>query len=425
MREVKRTRSYAPSLNASYMHNSLAKETIVVSPIRAGKTRSLIHDAIRGCWNNKTGFSGLCIAPTYGDLKINVEGPIVEKLETLGLIKDHNWQYHITTLKNGNKIIYRSAEEPGRIKGLNIHAVWVDEFTLCKHEAIDFARGRLLLTNGPLKLFGTPKGTSNWAFAQMFGPDSTIRLPNVLGAGCWDVGSTRLVRYDIFDNPFITQSAIDEIAARYSPLLFRQEILGEWVNLSEHRVYYSFDDQNIRTCKHRQGLPVYVALDYNIGKNAWIAFQQLQDRSLEVFSEGYGSLTTRDLASKLLQMFGPNVMIIDDASGNVRQQGDGKTNRQILQQCGLHNITSYSKNPNRVDRYANTNAHFCNGLGNRRMFIDPSCIRLIHECNTICYRNGSDEPDSLGGEVGHITDALGYGVWWISGGMAAWELKAA
>lgn len=417
--------SYVPHLHAKPMHNSTAKETLVVSPVRAGKTRSLIHDVIVKSWNNETAFAGLVIAPTFRDLKALVEQPIVEKLHELGLLKSHNWQDHETRLKNGKRIYYRSAEEPKSIEGLNVFAAWCDEFANCKKEAIDNVRNRLLLTNGQFKLFGTPKGTGNWAFAEFFGIDSAIGLPLVTGAGSWDVRNNRLVRYSIFDNPFITQAAVDDIASRLDPLRFRQDVLGEWVNLSEHRVYYAFDDANVKPCSYQKGFPIYIGLDYNIGKNAWVAFQQLKAGELSIFAEGFGALTTQALAAELIGKFGNQITIIDDASGNVRQQGDGRTNRQLLQQAGLHNITEYTRNPNRVDRYANTNAHFYNGLGNRRMFIDPSCKRLISELHTLCYRKGSDEPDSLNGEAGHITDALGYGVWWISGGLAAWDIKAA
>lgn len=394
------------------MHRSEAKETVVIAPIRSGKTRSLIYDVIAKCWNNDTDFGGLCIAPTFRDLKALVEGPLVELLDDLKLLRRHNWQDHETRLKNGNRIYYRSAEEPERIKGLNVFASWCDEFTLCKKEAIDYARGRLLLTNGQLKLFGTPKGTSNWGYHEYFGPEA--KLDNV-----------KVIRYQIRDNPFITQAAIDEIASKYSPLLFRQEINAEWVNLSEHLVYYAFDDANITEVKPLEGQQIYIGLDYNIGVNAYVAFQQWPDRSIRVFAEGYGAKTTQALAAELLQKYGPRVVIVDDASGNTRQQGDGRTNRQLLQQAGLHNITAYTSNPNRVDRYANTNAHFCNGLGHRRMFIDPGCKRLLHELATLCYKSGSDQPDTQGNLSGHITDALGYGVWWISGGSAAWEMKAA
>ncbi len=417
--------SYVPHAHAKPMHESKAKETVIVSPIRAGKTRSLIHDVIRETWNDPTPFASFVVAPTFRDLKLLNETPIVEKCKQLCILKEHHKDDHLATLKNGKQIIFRSAEEPDRINGFNASRGWFDEFSLCKEAAYVNALGRLVLTDGPLKLFGTPKGTSNWAYSTFFGPDAIAQLPSVTGAGCWDIGDNRLVRYSIFDNPHITQSAIDKIAARMSPLMFRQEILGEWVNLSEHLVYYALSQANVRPCARPQVGQIYIGLDYNIGVNAWVAFYHRKDRVIEVFDEGHGAANTRALAAELLQKFGPSVYIIDDASGNIRQQGDGQTNRQILQQCGLYNITAYTSNPNRVDRYANTNAHLCNGLGNQRMFIDPSCKRLLHELNTLCYRKGSDEPDTQGGIAGHITDALGYGVWWISGGAAAWERIAA
>lgn len=428
---VKRLKAYVPTRNAEAMHESTAKETHVHSPSRAGKTRSLVADVLVTTWNDKTPFDAFVVAPTYRDLKLFNEKPIVEKAKEWGLFREHNQDDHLLTLRNGKRVIFRSAEEPDRITGFNAFEGWYDELARCKEESYDNGLVRLTLTGGKVKAFTTPKGTSNWMYPRFFGPDAKIQFPDVLGAGCWDVeGGNRLVRYDIFDNPYITQTAVDEIAARLSPLLFRQEILGEWVNLSEHLVYYAYDEAlNVKPLAkpsyRGEGGQVYVGLDYNIGINAWVAFRQMKDRTLEVFDEGSGSPNTRTVAHELLNKFGPSVYVIDDASGNIRQQGDGKTNRQLLQQAGIYNITSYTSNPNRVDRYANTNAHLCNGLGNARLFIDPSCKRLLHELNSLCFRKASDEPDTQGGVAGHITDALGYGVWWISGGAAAWEIIAA
>jgi phage terminase large subunit len=392
------------------MHESEAREVVVIAPIRSGKTRSLIHDICRQSWNNASGFGTLVCAPTYRDLYVLLEKPTLDKLTSYGLLaKDgHNWTLHETRLRNGNTIYWRSANEPDKLRGLNVSECYFDEMTLCDKEAVDIARGRLLLTNGQLKMVGTPKGTASWVYRDYFSPEASL-------------GDTEIIRYEITDNPLITSEAIDRLKAKYDPLLFRQEVMAEWVNLTESRVYYSFAEANVRPCKKLAGYPVYVGLDYNIGVNAYVVFQQPSSRELLVVAEGYGAKTTQDLAARILAEWGAQVTIIDDASGNTRQQGDGKTNRQLLAQAGLANITSYTRNPVRLNRYANTNAHFCNGLGNRRLFIDPSCKRLISELNTLCYKPGRDEPDTQGGVAGHISDALGYGVWWISGGGAAWE----
>lgn len=423
---VRESKTYRPTHNAMHMHESPAKETLVMAPSRSGKTRSLIADVIKETWNASDGFGTLVVAPTYRDLYVLVEKATVDQLIRSGMMlpKGHNWSLHESTLRNGNTIYWRSAEDPERLTGMNVGRAYGDEFCLWKREALYEIRVRLLLSNGPLKLFSTPRGTSNWGFNEFFHPDSGIRLPQVSGPGCWDVGNTRLVRYDIRDNPHITQEAIDELAARLDPLSFRQNVYAEWVNLTEDRVYYAFTEANVKPCGILKGYPVYVGVDYNIGVNAYVVFQQPSSRELFVIAEGYGAKTTQDLAARILADWGNQVTIIDDASGNTRQQGDGKTNRQLLQQAGLHNITAYTKNPNRVNRYANTNAHFCNGLGNRRLFVNPSCKRLIHELNTLCYKSQRDEPDTQGGVAGHISDALGYGVWWISGGAAAWEKAA-
>jgi len=53
---------------------------------------------------------------------------------------------------------------------------------------------------------------------------------------------------------------------------------------------------------------------------------------------------------------------------------------------------------------------FRNAKGVQRLFVDPRCVNLIRDLETRAYREGTREPDDYG-DVGHITDALGYVVY--------------
>lgn len=404
---------YKPHANARKLHRSQAREVLIVAPIRSGKTYSLRYDIITTAWNNPNKkHTTLVTAPEYKQLEPLLEKPLAELLKEQRLLKWHNQSKHLIMLKNGRTITCRALENYEAIRGLDVFAAYVDEVTLARREAIDVVKGRLLTTNGQLKMAGTPKGTNNWVYDQYFGPDA-IRPAHL-----------EIIHYSIFDNPTITAEAVERIKADYDPLMVRQEIYAEWVNLWNRRVYYAFDEAtNVKPFTFNHHEPVFIGLDYNIGINAWVAMQRDARRNWSfVFDEGTGARTTQELAAQIKSKFGTEVYIIDDATGSNRQQGDGKTQRQILAQCGLHKTTTNRSNPERVQRYANTNAHFENGVGNRHLFIDSKCKRLISELNNLVYYADSDVPDDRGGKMGHITDALGYVTYYLSGGRAAWDV---
>lgn len=409
---------YKPGKNALAMHRSDAREVLVVAPIRSGKTYSARRDIVKNAWNNPyPDYATLITAPEYKQLGPLLEDPITDLLDRMRLLDWHNFSDHESRLKNGRKLFYRSCDNYEAIRGLDVWLAYIDEMTLVKREAKEVIEGRLLLTNGQLKAFMTPKGTGNWVYEDYYGPDAKQHK------------LTQHLRYTIFDNPVITKEAVERLAASYDPLMYRQEILAEWVNLTADRVYYAFSEElNVKALPVVDYEPIYIGLDYNLGKNGWIALQRdLKRDRLIVFCEGYGAKTTRDAALQIKERFSNDLhrlYILDDASGNIRQQGDGKTQREILQQNGLGRIASYRANPERPRRYAVVNAHFENGLGVRHLFVAPECKRLIHELNHLCYKPDSDIPDDRGGAMGHITDALGYAVWYVSGGQAAWDISA-
>jgi len=378
-------------------------------------------------WNNPVGYkwAWLMAAPTYRMLEEIIERPMVSKFIEMGLMVEHNsnsWEDgHNRTakrsiLKNGNIIYYRSMDDPDlALSGLDIAGIHADEGCLISEYGWDMLKGRLLLSNGPLTVGLTPKGMGNHVYRNYFGPDRK------------DHPHLEVFRYKQLDNPEITADAVARARADYDPLLAAQELDGEWVNLTQNAVYYSFTEANNVLpvdAKINPALPVYVLIDYNIGINAYLVVQRNpRTREIIVIDEGYGARTTRDLGNRIKQLYGTRVFIIDDATGKNRQQSDGQTNRQTLQQCGLWNITSNESNPHRLDRYANVNAHCENGIGDHHLKISPRCKKLIEEMKALAFKPGTDRVETHDGTAGHITDALGYGTYYLSGGLAAWSRK--
>jgi PBSX family phage terminase large subunit len=384
-------------------HASGASTRLVIAPIRSGKSYTILHEALVSAWNSGNPHPVLVTAPTYGMLKSILEAPMVALAQELGLYRANNYSDHELTLKNGGKVVFRSLDVPDRVRGLTISEAFCDEVAMCSRYSVDVVRGRLLSTGGRLTLITTPMGTSNWIYEDFFADGA-------------EDANTEIVHFDIFNNPTVTEDAVENLKTHYDPLLFRQEILGEWVNLLEHQVYHSFSRENVKdtVALPPLGYRVFVGVDYNLDKNPALLMWKDKTGKVIVYDEIWGSRTVADLGKRILERYGEQVIICDDASGQARSQGDGRTNRQMLQQLGLGNIVATRRNPPRLERYANVNAYLENARGERMLEISSKCRHLIKDLERLAYRKGSDQPDDRSGELGHASDALGYALSYIA-----------
>lgn len=387
-------KDYIPHIGQQQFHASTSDEVLVVSPIRSGKTHSLIHDIIKNAWNNPTKHGILACAPTILMLNSLIERPIVEIASKLNILKNHSSSRHETVLINDKKIYYRALEKYDRVRGLNVSKAYIDEVCQCSRQALDVVKGRLLTTNGQLKMITTPAGTSNFIY------EDYIKNKK---------DNCDYIYYNLRDNPEIQEEAIIRLYSSLDPLTAKQELEGEWVNLYEDLVYYSFSQANIGATSYKP-TPIYIGLDFNINKNCWVALQRQADNSYQCIHEGYGARTTPDVARQILDYVqNRHYIVVPDATGDNNLQGIAITQIQLLKQAGLNNIViPHKSNPKRVVRYAIVNGALHNGLDQHRLIIDPKCKTLIDELNILSYKKGTTEPDSLNGKLGHITDALGY-----------------
>lgn len=391
---------YLPHPGQLELHRATDREILVVSSIRAGKSYGIIHDAIVSAWNNKTPFGLLIAAPTYKLVDAVLERPIVSKLYSMNLLAEHSFSRHESKLRNGNVIYYRSLEEPDTsLRGLNIFKAYVDEAAYCSKYSIDVVKGRLLTSNGQLIMISTPNGQTSWMYDEYIANKRD---------------SVKYIKFKLQDNPIISAEAIERLYESYDPLLAKQELEAEWVNLFENQVYYAFSDFNIGTYGQDES-QVYIGLDFNIDRNAWVAIQKLPNNTYKVIKEGYGAKTTADVGREILDNYGSAAIIIPDATGANRVQGVAHTQFQLLRQAGISNLIEQRSNPKREERFANTNAAFKNALNQYRLFIDNSCTKLIRELRELSYKEGTSKVEDKSGDIGHITDALAYAVYYLTG----------
>lgn len=186
-------------------------------------------------------------------------------------------------------------------------------------------------------------------------------------------------------------------------------------------VFYAFDPiLNIRdTCVYRPDQPILVGSDFNVDPMAWVMLHRINGE-YQIFDELWMRNTNTQAAlSELHRRYGAHengFLFFGDATARSRNtRASASDYAQIVNDTRFKRAKVFypKSNPRRVDRFAACNAHLCNASGDRRVFIHPKCVNLIHDLGARAYQPFSREPDD-DEDVGHITDAFGYVIHYLS-----------
>ena len=331
--------------------------------------------------------SGMITANTHSQLQKATLSGFFKVLDLIGIgyeYKQQSGEVHI-----GKTIIYALAmENYEAIRGIEVGWVWGDECAFYKERAFDVCIGRIRDKRGPCQWKGTttPNGF-NWIYkrAVQFATDD------------WQViyARTKDNAGNLGDNYLKT------LHTQYDDKLAKQELEGQFINLSEGKVYYYFDRE-----KHVKPAPpvfgtVVVGLDFNVDPMCGMYCIQ-KDGIIYITKELYlRDSNTFNAAEKIKADYpGNRKEVVADSTGDKRRSSARNTDHEILRRYGLDVVPF--KNPYVKDRYNNVNRLFFH----EKLFIDPSCKNLIADLEQLVYENKDDL-------LGHITDALGYACWYL------------
>lgn len=327
---------------------------------------------------------GMVVAPTYPMLRDAT-------LRTfLTIAAEAQPQFYKTEMRvqlvNGAEILFRSADEPDRLRGVNLNWAWIDEAALCPVGTWDVVIGRLRgdSTAGPCWVTTTPKGR-NWLYERQT--------------------EMAVFRATTFDNPFLNRDFVASLQSAYSgnSAFARQELYGEFVSF-EGLVYEEFD----------RGVHIW--------QGAWPAFKQV----IAGVDEGYVN---------------PAVILV------IGLDGDGRAyvveefyRRRVLQAdvvaearrlAEVWHVEAFYVDPSAAGLIAEMQSMGLNALpgrnevmpgiqgiksrlliqgdGRPRLFFSPGCVNLMAEMESYTWREGRqgrrDEPEKVND---HGPDALRY-----------------
>lgn len=187
-------------------------------------------------------------------------------------------------------------------------------------------------------------------------------------------------------------------------------------------VHHAFGEHNIDdTVAYDPAQPIIVGSDFNVDPMSWCLMHAspgpLGLGELRVFDELFIRNCNTPLAlDRLNEMYGRHEhgwLFIGDASAKARKTSANASDYiQIMGDTRFRGrrVSYPDSNPPRADRFASVNSMSMSASGHVRLRVHPRCVHLIQDLEDRSYRDGTNEPEDYG-DVGHMSDALGYVVY--------------
>jgi predicted phage terminase large subunit-like protein len=187
------------------------------------------HYSAEGLWHHNSGKSWigsldliaraeagrlyLVLSPTYQMLSDSTFRSFEEIARDIGIVQHcRKGTPPMMKLTTGVEILFRSADDPDRLRGPNLSGIWMDEASLMPHDAYTISIGRLRekRKQGWISATFTPKGKSHWTY-EVFG----MKRPGVEVFHC-----------PTDANPFLPKDFAENTRRQYTSFLASQELGG-------------------------------------------------------------------------------------------------------------------------------------------------------------------------------------------------------
>ena len=257
-------------------------------------------------------------APTYPMLRDATITSLCELLDHVSVAFEMNKSTHTMTLPEMRaRILFRPLDEYERLRGTSLAWFGVDELTYVPEQAWLRLEARLRDPKaGLLGGFGvgTPHGF-DWVHRR-------FRAEPVEG-------------YELFEaKPFenkhmlaTTPDYYERLRASYDELFYRQEVLGEFVNVRAGQVYYAFDRrEHIGQFELRPTEPLLWTWDFNLHPMCSLICQHHGEVLCVLDEIVLDSSSTPEVCAEFFDRYGEHVggvQVYGDASGQSRNTSSG------------------------------------------------------------------------------------------------------
>ncbi len=223
--KIKLHRSQSKFLQSKALYRGFA------GGVGSGKSWAGAYDLIRRA---KADRLYMIVAPTYSMLSDATFRSFLTLAETMGIVDPGEVKRSAPPsirLRTGAEILFRSADDPDKLRGPNLSGIWMDEASLMAADAFTIGIGRLREAGeqGWLTATFTPKGRKHWTYSTF-----ATGKPN-----------TAIFFARTRDNPFLPAGFDNTLREQYTSQLADQELEGKFVEIGGslfHREWFKIVD---------------------------------------------------------------------------------------------------------------------------------------------------------------------------------------
>jgi hypothetical protein len=381
-----------------------------VGGVGSGKTRAGVVEVLRMPGSSR----GCVVAPTYRMLQDATIHTFLEVTEQAGVLKDYKKSDMTALLHNGTEILFRSCDDPDKLRGPNLGWFWLDEAAMMPQMVWDLMIGRLRLGPGRAWVTTTPRG-KNWMW-KLFVRDGREDY--------------HLTQCSSKTNTFLPSYFIKALEDKYSGHWLKQELEGAFVEFVEAAAYEDFK-MKVNVIPHEEAAemyderrPIRLACDFNHLLMAWPVIQVINAQPVvicEISQHKKASIPVmvRKFRSRFPSHAG-GLRVFPDASA-----GSSSAGGQSLLEIMEGEFTGYPsepefyvppKNPRVPDRIHSVNQIMRGANLWKPLLIADSCEYLIEDFQRVQWNEPGtgllkiSDPDDDRALLTHATDALGYWV---------------
>ena len=338
--------------------------------------------------------------PTYDLIRLRAIPGMEETLSNLALEYSTNKSAYSIEIKGYGSIIFRSYDSPERIVAYEVAHSIVDELDTLPKEKAAFVWRKV-----------SERNRQKCAGANTIG---NVTTPDQGYSGfTYDKWVKRkqpgyaLIKATTASNPYLPDGYIEQIRANYDPILADMYLNGEFVSLSQNKVYHFFDRAKHHSPRELKDSDQYlhIGLDFNIGGTC--ATLWLVENNNPVAVDEFISHDTADFINRAQAYRTPNrlVTVYPDASGRSNSTNATASDIAMLTQSGLR-VDAPQANPMVRDRVNCVNALLAHG----RMSVNTDkCPNLTHALEAQGYdKKGDPEKFDTHPAIDDWVDGAGY-----------------
>ena len=387
-------KKYKPHKYQWAFHNSNARFRTLIAGRRGGKSIASTIEALRQL-DARPKVNGMIIAPTYPMLK-DVNIPLFMGWCPPQAIKSWNKQELKLELVNGSQVVFRSGDNPDRLRGVGLDFAALDEASFMNREVWEVVYPALTDKAGIAWITTTPQGY-DWVYTDFYKP----ALDKQEDYEAW--------KYTTVENPYIDKDLVEKAKKDLSDAMFRQEYLASFEKF-EGLIYPDFEEE-IHVTTPPESSPTdifFVSIDVgwnhptamilakeDVGHNIYV-LDEVREQYLDTrgISNHLKSLLTRnDLTKEAITSF-----VIDPASRGTQQTSSMSMFDQLLEE-GWPLVAGNN------DRMAGIN-RVTRLLRDNKLFIRGRCEKLIGEFKTYHWKSWKESSDTSRAEPFKVGDDL-------------------